>query len=181
MKTRKLRRVYDHLLERFGPQGWWPTTPRGATRPRYYPGRPDRRLTGNQRWEIIVGAILTQNTTWSNAALALEALTSHDSLACDRLARLPHVELAQLIRPARYFNQKARHLQELAAYLARHHGGDVSALLRRPLEALRPELLARRGIGPETADSILLYAAQRPAFVIDAFTRPYLRPSGVGR
>ena len=171
MNRRVVRRLYDRLLERYGPQGWWPTTPRGATRPRYYPGQPDRKLTGAQQWEIIVGAILTQNTTWSNASMALANLSSRGCLAPDRLGRLEHAELARLIRPARYYNQKARHLQELAAHLALCYGGRVAALWRRPHAPLRLELLERRGIGPETADSILLYAGRFPAFVIDAFTR----------
>ena len=128
-------------------------------------------MTGAQQWEVIVGAILTQNTTWSNASMALAGLSSRGCLAPDRLAQLEPAELAQLIRPARYYNQKARHLQELAAHLALDYGGRVTALLRRPCARLRPELLACRGIGPETADSILLYAARYPAFVIDAFTR----------
>ena len=84
---------------------------------------------------------------------------------------MPHDELAELIRPARYFNQKARHLQELARYVESEYDDDLTALLDRPHDALRAELLTLRGIGPETADSILLYAAGHPAFVVDAFTR----------
>ena len=162
--------MYDRLLERYGPQGWWPTTSPGATTPRYFPGHPGRRLSAIQQWEIVVGAILTQNTSWSNATLALENLSRRGYLTLKRIRRLPHAELAELIRPARYYNQKARHLQELAAYVDDDHG-DLAAMLSRPHDDLRPELLARRGIGPETADSILLYAGGHPAFVIDAFAR----------
>ncbi len=163
--------MYDRLLERYGPQGWWPTTSPGATTPRYFPGQPGRRLTAIQQWEIVVGAILTQNTNWSNATLALENLSGHGFLTLERVRRLPHAELAELIRPARYYNQKARHLQELATYVDERDRGDLAAMLSRPHDELRPELLAQRGIGPETADSILLYAAGHPAFVIDAFAR----------
>lgn len=171
MNGKRLRRAYDRMLERYGPQGWWPTTPRGATTPRYFPGQAERQLSATQQWEIVVGAILTQNTSWSNATLALENLSARGCLSLECVRSLPHAELAQLIHPARYYNQKARHLQELAAYIAQHYGGDVAAMLRRPFDELRCELLGRRGIGPETADSILLYAAGCPAFVIDAFTR----------
>ncbi len=171
VNRRKILRVYDRLLEQYGSQGWWPTTPPGTTTPRYFPGQPDRRLTAIQQWEIVVGAILTQNTSWSNATLALENLLRHGHLTLDRIRGLPHAELAELIRPARYYNQKARHLQELADYVDDNYGNDLAAMLCRPHDELRPELLARRGIGPETADSILLYAAGHPAFVIDAFAR----------
>lgn len=162
--------MYDRLLERYGPQGWWPTTSPGATTPRYFPDHPGRRLSAIQQWEIVVGAILTQNTNWSNATMALENLSRRGYLTLERIRRLPHAQLAELIRPARYYNQKARHLQELAAYVDDDHG-DLAGMLRRPHDDLRPELLARRGIGPETADSILLYAGGHPAFVIDAFAR----------
>jgi endonuclease-3 related protein len=173
---KKLRRVYDRLLERYGPQGWWPTTPPGATTPCYFPaprepGQTPYRFSADQQWEIIVGAILTQNTSWSNATLALESLLSRGCLSLEHVRRMEHADLAQLIHSARYYNQKARHLQELATYVFEHHDGDVAAMLRAPGERLRPELLARRGIGPETADSIMLYAAHHPTFVIDAFAR----------
>lgn len=103
--------------------------------------------------------------------MALQNLSGQGHLTLEGIRRLPHAELAQLIRPARYYNQKARHLQELATYVLERERDDVAAMLRRPHDELRPELLARRGIGPETADSILLYAAGHPAFVIDAFAR----------
>ena len=165
-----LRLLYDRLYEYFGPQGWWPTTPLGETRPRYYPGEGARVLSSREQWEIVVGAILTQNTAWHNVEQALHALCARQVLDLAALSKLDRSELARLIRPAGYFNQKARRLHQISQYILEHHGGTPS-LLKRPLEALRRELLALNGIGPETADSILLYAAQYPAFVVDAYTR----------
>ena len=100
-----------------------------------------------QQWEIVVGAILTQNTNWSNATLALENLSRRGHLCLTSIRGLRHAELAQLIRPARYYNQKARHLQELAGYVDDNYGSDLATMLCRPHDDLRPELLARRGIG----------------------------------
>ena len=168
---RKIRRVYDRLLEHYGPQGWWPTTEPGGITPRYFPDRPGRRLSATEQWETVVGSFLTQNTSWSNAALALENLAQYGCRTPRHIRNLPNDELAKLIRPARYFNQKARHLQELASYIESEYDDDLTAMLDRPHDELRAELLTLRGIGPETADSVLLYAAGHPAFVVDAFTR----------
>ncbi len=164
------RILYDRLYEHFGPQGWWPTTPLGETRPRYYPGRGARSLSTREQWEIVVGAILTQNTAWHNAEQALHALCARRLLDLAPLSSLDRKVLAGLIRPSGYYNQKTRKLKQIARYILAHYG-DTAALLERPLETLRPELLALNGIGPETADSILLYAAQYPTFVVDAYTR----------
>ena len=165
-----LRLLYDRLYQYFGPQGWWPTTPSGETRPRYYPGEGARFLSSREQWEIVVGAILTQNTAWHNVEQALHALCSRQVLDLVPLSNLDGKELARLIRPAGYFNQKARRLQQISQYILEHHG-DTASLLKRPLEALRQELLALNGIGAETADSILLYAARYPTFVVDSYTR----------
>ena len=165
-----LRLLYDRLYQYFGPQGWWPTTPSGETRPRYYPGEGARSLSSREQWEIVVGAVLTQNTAWHNVEQALHALCSRQVLDLVPLSNLDRAELARLIRPAGYFNQKARRLHLISQFILEHHG-DTTSLLKRPLEALRQELLALNGIGPETADSILLYAAQYPAFVVDSYTR----------
>ncbi len=166
---RKLQRIYRRLLGRYGPQGWWPTTTPGASSPKYYPGETSRPLHDSERWEVVVGAILTQNTGWSNAEEAIRTLCSSDALRPARMCRLSHSELARLIRPSRYYNQKARRLGELALYVVDRYGGSVSDFLSGG--DLRDELLSLNGIGPETADSILLYAAQREAFVVDAYTR----------
>lgn len=160
--------AYRRLLERYGPQGWWPVTPAGGTRPRYRPGfrsRPTEREAG----EIAVGAILTQNTAWTNVERALEALHRDGPVDFDRLSRMPLGRLERLIRPSGYFRQKALKLRDFAEVLSAR-GGRLTAWLGRGLAAAREELLSVRGVGPETADSILLYAGGRDAFVVDSYT-----------
>lgn len=168
---REFRRLYQQLHRHFGPQGWWPTTPPGQTRPIYRPGQAARPLSEAERWEIAAGALLTQNTAWRNVELALEALHRRGALALPSLLVLEEGDLAALIRPSGYYNQKARRLRHLAGHLAAHHRGELGRLLAAPTAAARGELLAQPGIGPETADSILLYAGGHPVFVIDAYTR----------
>jgi endonuclease-3 related protein len=142
-----LREIYDLLLVRFGPQHWWP---------------------GETPFEIMVGAMLTQNTSWHNAEKAIANLKAAKLLLPDALAALPNETLAKHIRPAGYHNLKAGRLKNLLALIAAQ--GSVEALLSQPTAELRERLLAVKGIGPETADSILLYAANRPVFVVDAYT-----------
>lgn len=145
-----LRAVYRALHHHFGPQHWWP---------------------GGTRFEVIVGAILTQNTAWSNVEKAIARLRAARVLNPARLHALPRARLAELIRPAGYFNVKAARLHAFTALLHEKYGGSLTRLFRRPTGTLRLTLLSVPGIGPETADSILLYAADRPVFVVDAYTR----------
>lgn len=142
--------VYERLLLRFGPQGWWP-----AATP----------------LEVCLGAILTQNTNWGNVRRALAGLRRETGLEYERLRVLSEGRLAELIRPAGYFNQKARKLRIFFAWLEREAGGDLTELAGRTTMELRGELLRLWGVGPETADSILCYALGRPVFVVDAYTR----------
>lgn len=152
--------VYRRLLERFGPQGWWPArTP----------------------FEVIVGAILTQSVAWTNVERAIAALDAAGLLSPEALAAAPAERLAPLIRPAGYYNAKARKLKAFVDYLFDRHGGRLERLFALPPEAARSALLAVHGIGPETADSILLYAGGLPTFVVDAYTvriLSRLRPGG---
>lgn len=152
---RPIREVFRVLLHEYGPRGWWPVTRRRGGRPEYRGGP----RTSRQRFEVAVGAVLTQNTAWANAALAITALSREGLLAPAALAAAGRDRIAGLIRPSGYFNQKARRLQELAAWFERGPVPDRGALL------------ALRGIGPETADSILLYGFGLPFFVVDAYTR----------
>ncbi|HEY5999699.1 MAG TPA: endonuclease III domain-containing protein [bacterium] len=150
--------IHDALLAAFGPQSWWPAeTP----------------------FEVMVGAILTQNTNWRNVERAIANLRAARALTPGAMARLRPAALAELIRPAGYFRVKAARLGHLLAHLRRRHGGSVARLLRVPGPSLREELLGITGIGPETADSILLYAAGRPSFVVDAYTRRVLSRHGL--
>ena len=155
MKEDRLAAVYRLLLEHYGPRGWWPVTPPGGDRPAYSGGpRSDA-----QRFEVAAGAILTQNTAWSNAEKALVNLAREGSLDPAGVLALGRRRLAALLRPSGYFNQKAERLEALARFF-----------LEGPAPS-REALLAIRGIGPETADSIMLYAWSAPFFVVDAYTR----------
>lgn len=142
--------VFNRLAAHYGPLHWWPA---------------------QSPFEVVVGAILTQNTAWRNVELAIAALREHDALSAAAIRDLPRIELEALIRPAGFFRQKAERLQLFIDYLFACCGGDLERLLDGELEAVRGRLLALKGIGPETADSILLYAGGRPSFVIDAYTR----------
>jgi endonuclease-3 related protein len=156
--------MYARLLERHGHRGWWP---------------------GKTPLEVAVGAILTQNTAWRNVVRAIANLRAARVLSVAGLRRVPLARLARLVRPSGYYNQKAKKLKAFVAYLDREHRGSVGAMRRVPTEALRRSLLAVHGIGPETADSILLYGFGRPVFVVDAYTRRVLErhrivPPGLG-
>jgi len=148
--------VYTRLLAAYGAQGWWPAeTP----------------------FEVMVGAVLTQNTTWIQVERVIERLRTAALLRPAPLLDLPVETLAEHIRPAGYPRVKARRLQALCAWLIA--SGDLDGLTDRPTDALRADLLAVHGVGPETADSILLYALRRPVFVIDAYTRRILSRLGL--
>lgn len=148
-----LTEIYDMMLARFGPQHWWP---------------------GETPFEVMVGAILTQNTNWGNVERAIGNLKRQGVLNPHAMRRLAPESLAELIRPAGYFNVKAQRLRNFLDYFVAHYGGDVTRMRERSLSALRDELLGVKGIGRETADSILLYALEKPAFVIDAYTHRVL-------
>jgi endonuclease-3 related protein len=146
---KKLTEIYRRLLTHYGPQHWWP---------------------GESPLEVMVGTVLTQNTNWAQAAKAIANLKKAKALDLKRLHKLTISRLAQLIRPAGYYNLKAQRLHNLIDLIFASFGGDLAGFLAAPLPEARRELLATKGIGPETADSILLYAAGRPIFVIDAYT-----------
>jgi len=151
LKSRaQIRRYYHRLSRAWGPQHWWPA---------------------GSRFEVIVGAYLTQNTAWTNVERAMANLRRARvlSLAGIRAISLPQLE--QLVRPAGYFRQKAARLKQFVAHLDANYGGSLRRMCARPTAELREELLSLNGIGPETADSILLYAANHPVFVVDAYTR----------
>lgn len=137
------------MAAHFGPQHWWPA---------------------ESPFEVMIGAILTQNTNWRNVEKALDNLRSASLLSAHALSSLPAPLLAEYIRPAGYYNIKAARIHNLLALINSKHDGKLEKLLAQPLPILRAELLAVKGIGPETADSIVLYAANLPTFVVDAYT-----------
>jgi len=142
--------IYQRLWDHFGPQGWWP---------------------GESRFDTIVGAILTQAVTWKNAEKAIGALKKARIFSAADLVTIPLEELGRIITPALYHRQKARKLMVMMNFIQQQYGGDYDLMFDEPLEVLRPKILALWGIGPETADSILLYAGNYPIFVVDAYTR----------
>src|SRR3972149_289701 len=148
-----LTKYYDSLFATFGPQGWWP---------------------GRTRFEIIIGAILTQNTAWTNVEKAITNLRAKKALNPERMGALAHDEAAGLIRPAGYFNIKAKRLRHFLDHLFANHEGRLEKLFKQETTRLRAELLSINGIGPETADSILLYAGGHTEFVVDAYTKRIL-------
>ena len=144
-----LKQFYQALLKHYGPQKWWPAeTP----------------------FEVMLGAVLTQNTSWANVTKALNNLKEAGLLSPEKLHQIDTEQLAELIKPAGYFNIKAKRLSNLLDWLFENYQGSVEQMLADDLSRLRPSLLTVSGIGPETCDSILLYATGKPTFVVDTYT-----------
>src|SRR5580693_8095738 len=152
-----LAQYYNSLFTAFGPQHWWP---------------------GKTPFEVIVGAILTQNTSWSNAERAIENLRKAKLLNPAAIERTSPRKIESLIRASGYFRQKARKLKAFCAFLRYEYGGSLKKMFAQPTRALREKLRGVFGIGPETADSILLYAGGHPVFVVDAYTKRMLARHG---
>lgn len=163
----KIQKIYKILLKEYGPQGWWPLldckgvnpTKTGVVRG-YHPGDYSYPKDKSQRFEICIGAILTQNTAWSNVEKALHNLKKSDALTIEGIDRLSEGKLRECIKVSGYFNQKAKYIRAFVQFF--------KTLQHVPS---RDELLDVKGIGPETADSMLLYAFHVPTFVVDAYTR----------
>ncbi len=148
-----LRHYYHTLYQAWGPQHWWPA---------------------EMQFEVIVGAYLTQNTAWTNVEKALANLRAAKALSVTGIRDLKLSKLERLIRPSGYFRQKAKRLKTFVAFLDKNYDGSLEALFSQPTDRLREKLLELNGVGPETADSILLYAGNHPVFVVDAYTRRIL-------
>ena len=145
----KLMDMFKLMLDRFGPQNWWP---------------------GDGPFEMMAGAILTQNTNWTNVEKALANLKKDNMLSVEQIYEISTEKLAEYIRPAGYYNIKSKRLKNLVSLIADEYEGDISRLFNEDIDSQRMALLSVKGIGPETADSIILYAAKKPIFVIDAYT-----------
>lgn len=154
----QIRQFFLALYGAWGRQHWWPA---------------------DSRFEVIVGAFLTQNTAWTNVERALANLRDRGALDLDRIRALPLAELEQLIRPSGYFRQKALRLKTFIAYIDEKYAGSLQNMFSQPTPQLRAELLSLNGIGPETADSILLYAGNHEVFVVDAYARRILHRHGI--
>ena len=157
-KESEVLQYYGALYRVWGPQHWWPA---------------------ETRIEVIVGAYLTQNTAWTNVELALRNLRQAKLLSVEGIRKVSLSRLQRLIRPSGYFRQKAARLKTFVAFLDKKYGGSLDHLFAQPTDKLREELLNLNGIGPETADSILLYAGNHPVFVVDAYTRRILDRHGI--
>ena len=157
-KNNTLLTIYHHLFDRYGPQHWWP---------------------GETPFEVMVGAILTQSAAWQNVEKAINNLKAADALSPMALRQLPMEEIARLIHPCGYFNTKAVKLKALVDWLSEICDDNLEKLFHTETRDLRKQLLAVHGIGPETADSILLYASNKPVFVIDAYTHRILTRLGL--
>lgn len=155
--TANLMPMYERLLSAFGPQRWWP---------------------GESPFEVLVGAVLVQNTSWRNVERAIGNLRDADLMSPQALYGLPELELAELIRPAGYYQVKARRLRNLLQLVVDQYDGSLETMFRTDLATLREELLGVSGIGPETADAILLYAGGLPTFVVDTYTHRVLARHG---
>ncbi|MCL5022951.1 MAG: endonuclease III domain-containing protein [Nitrospirae bacterium] len=155
---KKISDIYKTLSETFGLQHWWP---------------------GDTPFEVAIGAILTQNTNWGNVEKAINNLKTARSLNAKGIYGMAESELAVLIRPAGYFNIKARRVKSFIGFLVEDYHGSMEKMKEEDLRTLREKLLEVNGIGPETADSILLYALEKPVFVIDAYTRRVLSRHGI--
>jgi endonuclease-3 related protein len=142
--------IYSTLVRAWGRQHWWPA---------------------KSRFEVIVGAYLTQNTSWRNVEIAMHNLRAARVLSVEAIRNISIARLERLIRSSGYFRQKARKLKTFVKFLDRCYGGSLTKMFAQPTAKLREELLSLNGVGPETADSILLYAGQHPVFVVDAYTR----------
>lgn len=173
----RIEQTYRILFEELGPQGWWPLSWRAGERGfdggGYHPRRPGLRLTRRDRFEIAAGAILTQNASWLNVETALGRLRRLNATGPEELLACPEASLKEAIKPCGYYNQKAKKLRIASQ---RFIQGEMLAAKAPPD---RDELLGIWGIGPETADSILLYAFGFPVFVIDAYTKRLFSRTGV--
>ncbi len=151
-------KIYRILYNTFGPQNWWP---------------------GDSSFEVAVGAILTQNTNWTNVEKAINNLKKEKKLSAKAIHELSEKKVAELIRPAGYYNIKSKRLKSFINFLMNDYHGDIRNMKKEDILSLRQKLLSINGIGPETADSILLYALNKPIFVIDAYTKRILSRHGI--
>ena len=167
--------IYLGLLNYFHEQGWWPVTKENEIAPKY---RKNIILNDKQKLEICFGAILTQNTNWKNVEKAIIELNKKNLIYVEKILDIKNNELAKIIKSSGYHNQKAKKLKNFCGFLLKNYNGKLDLLFKNNIDELRKLLLSVNGIGPETADSIILYASQKPIFVIDAYTKRILSRLG---
>ncbi len=160
--------IYNKLQSHFTPQHWWPVTKEGELTPKYH---KNIELNEKQQLEVCFGAILTQNTNWKNVEKAIVELNRNDLIDVNKIHKIDAKKLALLIKSSGYHNQKAKKLKNFCGFLLKNYNGKLKLLFKNNVNELRKKLLSVNGIGPETADSIILYASKKPIFVIDAYTK----------
>ncbi|MCX5680676.1 MAG: endonuclease III domain-containing protein [Candidatus Omnitrophica bacterium] len=160
VERKSLLAIYNRLLRSYGPREWWPA---------------------KTRFEVIVGAILTQNVSWHNAKIAINNLKRKELLLPKSMLKAPYRQIANCIKSSRFYNQKAKKLKTFCRYLALKYDGSLDKMFFKDMNLLRNELLDLKGIGKETADCILLYAGKKPSFVVDAYTKRFLARYGLGK
>ncbi len=164
----KIIKVYAKLFKKYGPQGWWPIVNDKALLCEYHVNAPKNE---EEALEICFGAILTQNTSWKNVEKAIINLNKNNLIDASKILKIKNRELALIIRSSGYYNQKAKKLKNFCHFLFENYNGSLELLFKNNVNELRKQLLSVNGIGPETADSIILYAAKKPVFVVDAYTK----------
>jgi len=157
-KKNFVRKAYRILLKELGPQNWWPA---------------------QTKWEVVIGVILTQNTNWKNVERAIENLNSKGLIDIEKLANASLKDISEAIRPSGYYNQKAKKLKHISTYIKEKYNGNLENFYDKSLEGLRCELISIWGIGKESADSIILYSAEKPIFVVDTYTLRILKRHNV--
>ena len=166
--------IYTALHSHFNSQLWWPVTEKGKLYPEYSGGPKNEK----QKLEICFGAILTQNTNWKNVEKAVAGLNKNDLIDVQKIIQIENKKLAGIIKSSGYHNQKAKKLKNFCEFLSKTYKGSLKKLFKNNIKNLRKQLLSVNGIGPETADSIILYSAKKPIFVIDAYTKRILNRIG---
>jgi len=167
-KNQLVARIFKDLLSHFGPQHWWPVTLDGEISPKYH---KRINLTEKQKLEICFGAILAQNTSWKNVEKAVIQLNKNNLINVNKILKINNKRLAGIIKSSGYHNQKAEKLKNFCEFLIKDYNGTLGLMFQNDIGELRKQLLSVNGIGPETADSIMLYAAKNPIFVVDAYTK----------
>jgi endonuclease-3 related protein len=165
-----LKKIFDKLLKEYGPQGWWPVNGK------YNKNNFDIPRNKKEEFEIMLGAILTQNTAWKNVEKALRNLREKELIYAEKIKKMPQKKLAELIRPSGYYHQKAERLKIVSDFFLENKN-----ISKKPVDEMRSMLLDVKGIGPETADSIILYAFRKPSFVIDLYTKRIFSRLGICR
>jgi len=171
MEKPKLMTIYRKLLKYYGHQGWWPIVNNKTLISEHHPKNYSYPRTQEERFEVCIGAILTQNTAWKNVEICINNLIKNKLIDIKKIDKIDNNELSKLIKSSGYYNQKTIKIKNFTDYVIKNYNGKLKKLSDKNINEIRKELLTINGIGKETADSIILYAFNKPIFVIDAYTK----------